>query len=82
MLLISALLVKQKQIGTFLTSEISLGFQIRVGKQQCFGHNLPPWTKYVMLTELPNSKWSKAHPAHCKRHHCKYIITLQGWHKV
>ena len=30
-----------------------LGFQIRVGKQYCCGHNLPLWGR-IGLAELPN----------------------------
>ena len=41
-----------------------LGFQIRVGKQQCGGHNLPSPIVGKGLTELLNSMWAKAQPAH------------------
>jgi len=44
-------------------AEMLLGFQIWVGKQYCGGHNLPLLVG-IGLTELPNSKWAKAHPAH------------------
>ena len=50
------------QITTSL-AEMPLGFQIRVDKQYCGGHNLPRQGG-IGLIELPNSRWAKAHPAH------------------
>ena len=44
-------------------AEMSLGYQIWVGKQKCGGHNLP-LPVGIGLTETSNSRWAKAHPTH------------------
>ena len=40
-----------------------LVIQIRMSNQLYGGHNLPPLVG-IGLTELPNSGWPRAHPAH------------------
>ena len=37
---------------------MSLGFQIRVGKQKCCGHNLPSWLDYLNF-QIPGGLNSK-----------------------
>ena len=52
------------EIGVeYQITEMPLGFQIRMGKQSCGGHHLPPLVG-IGLTNLPNSRWAKAHSAH------------------
>ena len=62
------------------TTEMPLGFKIRVVKQQRGGHNLPLLVGKG-LTELPNSGWAKAHLAHLYKNEefDRKIVAISDW---